>query len=1401
MKKGLIFLTCLLVLSLINSYSQYWKKIDNLPSQYENNYWLDVYFHPQNSNYGWICGFNGMVIYTTDNGNSWRGTVVPNAYHLESIHFPTLTIGYTSGVDGIFKSTDGGASWFEITPTGARDTTTFWGCYFLNANYGILVGDGCGTGRRQHFWITSDGGNSWSVFLGSEYNTGMTDAILFPNGLGFASSSGKIWISSDSGKTWSVFSNVGPSLWQEEITQLGDSFLVPYSGYSCTGGGNDGGMYFSTDYGGSWNRAQTGVPMFGTFLVSNLKGWACGYSQTVYYTSNGGISWVRRNCGIKSGNLDDLWFISENDGWVVGEGVYKLTDPIGIVNPNSLNFGSVCIGEKSLDTIWFSNYNFNDATISISLNLSNSDFNIESPGNLGFVQSCDSIMIIVSFAPKTTNNVSALLTISSAYQNPISVQLLGSGIQSTAHLEDTILTIPSLTCGQTIEAYVNIVAESSEEKIKSIQKISGVKGINITTQTPFLIYKDRPNYLPVNISLQDTGWQIAKFRITYSPCEKEEILTVRAYGKSPIISTDQAIFKSFFCKIDSIFFFVQNNGNDTLQITNFSFNPKTTALHIAGWKSGNPLSNSRIKPFSTDTLILILDPSFEGILETKLILSNNDFTTSRGLKNNLIIPIKFEVFLPKLSLSDTLLDFGKICFDDSITKKFIIYNLGNLDVNINAIIKKLNEFAITSNRLFPYSIPSKDSTNFFISFKPTRPGYFFDTIRLITQNCPDTILIHCRGEAVFRQIGFSPKYINTNQPLGKSRDYFVKIWTIFPDTLNISQIKVQYDSAELSIQIQQQNSLITLIDTGLIKVSVTGNKTGKFFATIYITVNGVCNQELQIQLEFFIFDKNLVIEPISFDFGNIVCDLKDSSIKIQIFNESMEPDTIQSISLIQKNSQFFINTFIPKPLIISQNSQYEVEIIFSPKILGFDTAFVIISFTDSSRNTSIPIYVFLGKSNIETQRETLDFGAFEYCEPQIDTLFQLWNNGNISDTIEIVKDFTNSCFSYNLVEFSIEPNATIPLVITFRPSIDYHGKIIDTLLISSKICRKLVPIVVSAEIQIPQFEITPEIVDIAEMWIGDTLQFKVEFFNNSSSELEFYFDSLTSPSFNFTYNSTQVFLLPPRSNETVFFEIIARVNGNFSDTLIFTIKSKCSYKSSVIVRYSIPEEKYELHIKIGKYVFPPGQSETIEIINETPNPKLRLDSLSIFMYYDKFLFLINECFSNLGPQNIIILNNIVGTTISLRGKPLADFVNQSTPIICRGNTFYSAPDTTTLHIANAIFSPNKQIILHLEDGFLQVSPICKPVGSFRLSIIPYFEVLEKTIINRYININIFSNETQNISISVHSLIGNQIYSYNSTIKEGTSNLQLELPDKIANGVYVIRLSNYFHTYSFITPIY
>ena len=306
-------------------YSQ-WKKITNIPKPYDDAYYLDVYFLETNPRFGWACGKNGVVARTTDGGNKWDVTIIPFAYQLESIHFVNENVGYTSGLynggfasSAIFKSTDGGRTWFNVSPVGNIDV---WGTYFINENLGFTIGGGCG--NEQQFYRTMDGGKTWRVTRKNQFNSGLSD-LLFDNvsGVGYAVSSGWIWKSKDFGLNWDLFSATGDNDWQEEITLSGNTFLLPYS-TGCTGSSGGGGARISTDLGKTWREFNFGVPMFGSFLNNPTTGWVVGWKRSVYFTSNAGKTWTKLVCGIPNdADLDDIWFINDTLGFVVGTGIYK----------------------------------------------------------------------------------------------------------------------------------------------------------------------------------------------------------------------------------------------------------------------------------------------------------------------------------------------------------------------------------------------------------------------------------------------------------------------------------------------------------------------------------------------------------------------------------------------------------------------------------------------------------------------------------------------------------------------------------------------------------------------------------------------------------------------------------------------------------------------------------------------------------------------------------------------------------------------------------------------------------------------------------------------------------------------------------------------------------------------
>lgn len=300
--------------------SAQWEKVA-LPAPYSNEYYLDVMFLPSNPNYGWACSQERAVIRTTDGGATWSGTMLPRRF-LESVMFLSTTTGYVSGPAGIFRSTDGGRTFSDVTPLQIDLTTEQgWGCFFINEMEGVYFVDGCS--GLQKFFRTTNGGASWSVFLGQEFESGLSDGFIKRDGSGYAVSSGLLWRTDNYGRSWNVFSQTGPRYWTEEITNINSTFLLPTAGADCSGSGvGIGSLRWSFDNGFSWTEFQTGASMFGTFLLDERRAWGVGSDRAVYYTDDAGATWESRNCGIE-GSTDDVYFIDANTGWIAGDGMYR----------------------------------------------------------------------------------------------------------------------------------------------------------------------------------------------------------------------------------------------------------------------------------------------------------------------------------------------------------------------------------------------------------------------------------------------------------------------------------------------------------------------------------------------------------------------------------------------------------------------------------------------------------------------------------------------------------------------------------------------------------------------------------------------------------------------------------------------------------------------------------------------------------------------------------------------------------------------------------------------------------------------------------------------------------------------------------------------------------------------
>jgi photosystem II stability/assembly factor-like uncharacterized protein len=397
-------------------YSQWdWQQMP-LPRGYNDNYYLDVQFLTSNPQLGWICGYGGATCRTTNGGATWLGSRTPVGGQLESICFVNSRVGYVSGIadqsgeGGIFRSGDGGATWTDITPYinvgGIPRRPQLWGNFFFDELNGIVVGGGCDS--PQLFFKTTNGGVSWQLAQYNAPNTGMSHVKMFdPNGLCIASSSGALWRSTDGGISWNLFTRTGNSYWQENLSYKGSTYLLATSSEACYGNQDRiGDVRSSNDNGATWRRQSTGAAMFGTFLLDSKIGWAVGLYNTVLRTSDGGQSFRSYTCGLPDdGSWDDVWFINDTTGFIVGKGAYRTVRPVSPPVISALSSTNVCEGDSVTLTVTNRDYDFylwstGETTKSIRVTRSG-EYRVEAGNSRRCLNRSNAINVIVNTKPKS----------------------------------------------------------------------------------------------------------------------------------------------------------------------------------------------------------------------------------------------------------------------------------------------------------------------------------------------------------------------------------------------------------------------------------------------------------------------------------------------------------------------------------------------------------------------------------------------------------------------------------------------------------------------------------------------------------------------------------------------------------------------------------------------------------------------------------------------------------------------------------------------------------------------------------------------------------------------------------------------------------------------------------------
>jgi photosystem II stability/assembly factor-like uncharacterized protein len=228
-------------------------------------------------NTGWIVGTGGMIVKTTNGGQTWlyNNSNTSTSTQIYGVDFVNSTTGWAVAQNGIIrKTTDGGTTWNSQT---SGQTVALFDISFVNDQLGLIVG---ASGKILR---TTNGGTNWVNITSGTTET--LRELQFVDNLNAwtVGTSGTIRLTTDGGLTWSA--------------------QTPPDGVT------------------SYLRAVC--------FIDNQNGWIVGDGLTILKTTNGGVNWVQRYAppGVEN-ILRGVSFINPLIGWVVDYSgvIIKTTD-------------------------------------------------------------------------------------------------------------------------------------------------------------------------------------------------------------------------------------------------------------------------------------------------------------------------------------------------------------------------------------------------------------------------------------------------------------------------------------------------------------------------------------------------------------------------------------------------------------------------------------------------------------------------------------------------------------------------------------------------------------------------------------------------------------------------------------------------------------------------------------------------------------------------------------------------------------------------------------------------------------------------------------------------------------------------------------------------------------------
>lgn len=272
----------------------------------------------------WVVGEQGTILHSKDAGSNWINSPIVTRDNLIRTEFINPDTGWvivgSSSDSSIFRTTNGGSSW-QFQPLWSVAPNEY-----LTLDIDFVAGAegepmwGYVTGGLGQVWRTVNYGDNWENIRGDCGNGNFWSSCFCDKNTGWF-----VGTSSTTNPCTILNMTDGGSAWLEQANPTDQplrevSFADPQRGVAV---GLVGTILYTADGGQNWeSRPNNGYRWQSVFLTESGKAWAVGDKGRIAFSNDWGYTWVPQESGVDA-ELWEVFFINDNEGWIVGGGIGK----------------------------------------------------------------------------------------------------------------------------------------------------------------------------------------------------------------------------------------------------------------------------------------------------------------------------------------------------------------------------------------------------------------------------------------------------------------------------------------------------------------------------------------------------------------------------------------------------------------------------------------------------------------------------------------------------------------------------------------------------------------------------------------------------------------------------------------------------------------------------------------------------------------------------------------------------------------------------------------------------------------------------------------------------------------------------------------------------------------------